>query len=165
MRIKLFLAGMVVTAGMVAGAGTPAAVADCPPGTSDPNYCQTPGKPKAETRPADEIKCHKVRLNGEVNPNGLSTQWWFEYGTTKSYGHQTTHQTLPFTDFTNHPVKVPGLQVQPNTTYHFRLVAQNSLGTKTGRDLTFTTPSCGSSRKATVKSKHRRGHKARKRKH
>jgi hypothetical protein len=85
------------------------------------------------------VTSNAAQLQGGVYPNGNDTRYWWEYGTTTAYGQQT-----PATDIgagTN-PVSVsdelPGLT--PGTTYHYRLVAQNSLGTEYGYDFTLTTP-------------------------
>jgi len=59
----------------------------------------------------------------------------FEYGTTSSYG---TAMHCPSLQPTAQSVPLTGLK--SNTTYHFRIVATNWLGTTDGADATFTTP-------------------------
>jgi len=88
-------------------------------------------------------------FSGSVNPEGLPTTAYFQYGLDKRYsqvgasGPDYTAQTQPQTvgsDFTSHgvgPVTVTGLV--PNALYHVRLVATNSAGTAFGQDVTFTT--------------------------
>lgn len=93
------------------------------------------GAPTAETRKAIEVHENEASLTGYVNPNGVETKLWFEYGPTTSYGSKTKEQT---TTVVKEPIKtVTGLT--RGTTYHFRLVASNSYGTSYGADETFTT--------------------------
>lgn len=77
-------------------------------------------------------------LQGLVNPNGSNVHVWFEWGTTTNYGNTTTvrnfgNGTTPLSTAEN----IFGLI--PETTYHFRLVAQNDAGLVFGPDQTFTT--------------------------
>ena len=87
---------------------------------------------------AQDVTSSSAQLEGGVYPNGNDTTYWWEYGTTTAYGQQT-----PATDIGpgTSPVAVsdslPGLA--SGTTYHYRLVAQNSLGTEYGYDFTFAT--------------------------
>ena len=88
-------------------------------------------------------------FSGSVNPDGLPTTAYFQYGLDKRYsqvgasGANYTAQTqsqVVGSDFTTHgvgPVTVAGLV--PNALYHVRLVATNSAGTTFGQDVTFTT--------------------------
>ncbi|OAI56761.1 hypothetical protein AYO49_00600 [Verrucomicrobiaceae bacterium SCGC AG-212-N21] len=79
-------------------------------------------------------------LNGTVNPNGVITHAWFEYGTTTSYGQTTASQAQGFGPSAS-PVSAAISGLTPATTYHYRLVAQNGETTAYGGDMTFTTPS------------------------
>jgi hypothetical protein len=80
-------------------------------------------------------------FNGTVNPNGSQTTYHFEYGTDTTYG-----MTVPVPDASagagtsvqRESQPVAGLA--PGTTYHYRIVAKNAGGTKSGSDQTFTTP-------------------------
>ncbi len=77
-------------------------------------------------------------LNGFVNPNLCSTTVFYQWGTTTSYGKTTASTILPSgKETTLVPMALTGLQ--PNTTYHYRLVANNSAGVRYGADTTFTT--------------------------
>jgi len=77
-------------------------------------------------------------VEGSVNPGGLQTNVWFEWGTTQSYGNQTLAQSIGsgFADVAVSEV-IPGLA--HNTTYHYRIVAQNTMGITYGEDRTFMT--------------------------
>lgn len=78
-------------------------------------------------------------LNGLVTPNGASTSYRFDYGTTTGYGASTdeidagsgTSGVVASADLTG---------LQAGTTYHYRLVATNAIGTSYGDDQTFTVP-------------------------
>jgi hypothetical protein len=74
-----------------------------------------------------------VILKGGIYPNSLDTTYWIEYGTTSAYGQQTAPVDIGSGQA---PVTVtPTLSgLAGSTTYHFRLVAQNSLGTTYGYD-------------------------------
>ena len=87
-------------------------------------------------------------LSGSVNPEGLATTAFFEYGidlSDRGPGSSTTvyDQTTPVqdvgSDFTLHALNASLSGLVPNVTYHVRLVASNSAGTATGPDQTFTT--------------------------
>jgi len=94
--------------------------------------------PIATTGSATSVTHDSATLNGTVNPNGLSTTYCFEYGTTTSYG-TTTPSTDAGDGTSNVPVSDDLTGLDPDTTYHFRIVAENSAGTSYGVDQTFTT--------------------------
>lgn len=94
--------------------------------------------PNAATVAASHITSAGATLNGTVNPNGLSTTYHFEYGTTTAYGHTTAGAGVG-ADHTTHSVSTGVSGLRGRTTYHDRLLATNSAGTTRGRDRTFTT--------------------------
>jgi hypothetical protein len=98
----------------------------------------TTGPPVVITNLATNVASHLATLNGSVDPHGLSTTVQFEYGTTTNYGHTTTSQTNTGSAFQNVSANISGLNA--NTTYHFRIVATNTAGTRRGSDRTFRTP-------------------------
>jgi hypothetical protein len=87
----------------------------------------------------EEVQPTSVAVDGLVNPEGHETTYHVEYGTTAAYGSSTTPATLGGSEFEDEPVSVPLGGLQPNTTYHFRVVASNSAGTAFGEDETFAT--------------------------
>jgi hypothetical protein len=95
--------------------------------------------PTASTGRATSVTTTTATLNGSVNPNNLATIWHFQYGTTRSYGAQTPNQGPTAAEKRNIAVAAPVAGLAPGTTYHYRLVAVNSSGTKLGGDHTFTT--------------------------
>jgi DNA-binding beta-propeller fold protein YncE len=83
---------------------------------------------------------------GSVDPSGLATTAFFEYGLDPKYtgaGPVAYTQTTPAqavgSDFTSHIVSASVNGLVPNALYHVRLVATNSAGTTVGPDVTFTT--------------------------
>ncbi len=79
-------------------------------------------------------------LSGGVYPNGLDTTYYWQYGTTTSYGSQTA---LVDIGEGQAPVPVTGALsgLASGTTYHYRLVAHNNDGTMYGYDSELTTES------------------------
>ena len=93
--------------------------------------------PLALTLPASGVTAVTAQLNGSVNPNNLATTTAFEWGTTASYGNTTPVVSLAAG--TNTSATLAALSgLVPNTTYHFRAVATNSVGVSLGTDTTFT---------------------------
>ncbi|MDL1977554.1 MAG: hypothetical protein LWX52_05560 [Deltaproteobacteria bacterium] len=97
-----------------------------------------------------------VTLNGTVNPNGAETTYYFEYGTTDSYGSTTTAASAGSGESTE-SVSADLTGLSPDITYHYRLVAENDIGSTRGDGRTFiigaddnsdycfiTTAACGS---------------------
>jgi hypothetical protein len=84
--------------------------------------------PTVTTRPVDQRQATSAVLQGAVNPNGSATTYHLEYGTTTSYG-----QNVPVPDASvgaaaqDKLVAQPITGLEPNTTYHYRLVADNGV--------------------------------------
>ena len=96
------------------------------------------GGPGAEAVAPTNVTTSSARLNGRVHPNGHGTKWFFEYGTTIAYGGHTDEVSAGGSgSWKNVSATVSGLE--PGTTYHFRVVADNSRGTTRSDDLSFTT--------------------------
>jgi hypothetical protein len=96
--------------------------------------------PTVTTLNALNITPTNATLNAVVNPNGASTDVYFQWGLTTNYGNTTV--TTSLTDELNLAQAVATVigGLQPQHTYHFRAVAINSAGTTLGSDLTFVTP-------------------------
>jgi hypothetical protein len=96
------------------------------------------GPPVVTTNPATNVTTSSARLNGSLDPHGLTTTVYFKWGTTTSYGHTTPVQTQTGNTYRNITANISGLTT--HHTYHFRIVATNSAGTRMGSNLTFQTP-------------------------
>jgi hypothetical protein len=55
----------------------------------------SPSKPDVETRPASPLGNTALTANGRIQPHGLPTRYWFEFGPTTAYGKQTPPEPLP----------------------------------------------------------------------
>lgn len=88
---------------------------------------------------ATDIKMTNARLNGLVNSNYLSSIVSFEYGLTISYGSMVTAEESPVTGNTNTNIKAVITGLNPGSTYHYRIKAQNSLGINYSNDMSFMT--------------------------
>jgi plastocyanin len=102
-----------------------------------PTPTSTPGPPVVTTNPATFIASFSAKLNGALNPHGLTTTFHFQYGATTNYGLTTAPQSQ--TGNTSRPVSANISSLTAHTTYHFRIVASNTAGTRMGADRTFTT--------------------------
>jgi hypothetical protein len=92
--------------------------------------------PIVETQNATAITSVSATLNGSVNPNGLATTYYFEWGLTASYGNSTTTTSAGSGSAAiSVTANITGLIA--NTPYHFRLVATNSDGSSNGSDFIF----------------------------
>ena len=77
-------------------------------------------------------------LHGQINPNSLSTTFYFEYGLTPALGLVTPSYPMPdTTEFLNVSAAVTDLQ--PLQTYHYRLVATNSAASSSTESVSFFT--------------------------
>jgi hypothetical protein len=98
--------------------------------------------PDVTTEPATDTSVTAATLNGEVAPEPLGggnvIECHFEVGTDTSYGTPVPcDQTMPLGGPTTVSADVSGLSAE--TTYHYRLVASNSIDANGGKDETFTT--------------------------
>lgn len=94
--------------------------------------------PAAVTNAATEVSDTAATLQGEVNPHGCNTLYRFEYGETVGYGNQTSWSSAG-SGVTAVPVSQGISGLNPDTTYHYRIVAENSGGPAHGDDSQFTT--------------------------
>lgn len=94
--------------------------------------------PTTQTSSATNVVRTSANVNGLVNPKGTPGTYWFEYGVSNDFGSVTQFQsagqgTVPLT------VSMSLLNLQPLTTYYFRLNGQNQFGTVNGSTLSFKT--------------------------
>jgi len=117
--------------------GTVRVVAATPTPTPTPTPPPMVGPPIVTTNPATLIASFSARLNGSVNPHGLTTTFHFQYGLTTSYGLTTPPQNRSGNTPQNVSANINNLMA--SRVYHFRIVASNARGTRFGADRTFTT--------------------------
>jgi hypothetical protein len=97
--------------------------------------------PVVTTRSANGLSPAAATLNGTVNPNGVSTTAYFQYGTDASYGATTAPQSMGSTT-SDTPLSMAVSGLSCGTTYHFRAVGTNAGASGNGSDMTFTTAGC-----------------------
>lgn len=96
--------------------------------------------PLVEGQHAEALAPTAATLAAELDAEGHTTTYHFEYGLSDSYGEQATTATLPGSGFGEEAVEASVSHLIPATTYHFRLVAEDSEGhIGDGPDTTFTT--------------------------
>jgi DNA-binding beta-propeller fold protein YncE len=104
-----------------------------------------------ESVSASQVTATSATLLAELNPHGLPTSYHFEYDTApyaEGEGPHGVSVPLPEgalgADFADHPVAAQIQGLQALTTYHYRVVAHNSLGSVDSPDRTFTTQGAAS---------------------
>jgi photosystem II stability/assembly factor-like uncharacterized protein len=97
-------------------------------------------EPTVSTGGTGVITSAVAEVMGTVNPNGAPTTYWFEYGTTTSYGQQTPSASAGSSTGTV-AIETDLVGLSPLTTYHYRLVAENPGGRTYGSDRFFRTTS------------------------
>ena len=96
------------------------------------------GFPKAITEAATEVEANDAILTGIADANGGETEYFFEYGPTKSYGSVVLGEELG-SDREAVEISEAVINLAPETTYHYRLAANSPAGTAYGKDQTLTT--------------------------
>ncbi len=101
--------------------------------------------PTVTTMAATAVAMTTATLNGTVSSNNAATTVTIEYGTTTGYGGAGSPLSAGSlaANASNAPVSASLTGLTCNTTYHFRVDANNSSGTTNGNDVTFTTAACG----------------------
>jgi len=92
------------------------------------------------TKLASGIASIHATLKGSVDPNGVSTTAYFEYGLSTGYGAAAPVINLG-AGTNSMAASVVISSLLPRTTYHFHLVASSAAGKAAGADATFTTTS------------------------
>ncbi len=103
-----------------------------------PDQVQQPGIPAATTDPAAVPTDTTVVVTGTVVPDGAFTNYWYEYGTTSALGNKIANQVVG----SGYPgISAPGYitGLSKDTTYYFRLVAENQYGRVAGAEYSFQT--------------------------
>jgi hypothetical protein len=103
------------------------------------------GAPMVEGESASEVSADSASLRAQINPEGAGTTYRFEYGTSEAYGQSTSESSLTGTGGSALLVVGHIQNLQPATTYHYRVVVANAIGQARGADQTFTTQSLSTS--------------------
>ena len=96
--------------------------------------------PAVITTQASDFTGDSARLNADVDPNGLPTTVYFEFGTTTAYGVRTPNQEIPGGQDGFQQVGAAIVGLDPGRTYHYRAVAANPTGQAVGGDVTLVIP-------------------------
>ncbi len=98
---------------------------------------------QVSTEAASSVLATTATLNGSFVGNGEDTHYFFEWGTEPSYGNKTAVPPGVNAGSPSGPeatvLHAELLDLEPLTTYHYRVVASNSVGTTFGTDQTLTT--------------------------
>jgi hypothetical protein len=103
-----------------------------------PAAASAASKPGVTTGGATSITQTTAVLHGKVNPNGAATKYFFQIGPTLLYGGVTA-TTGAGKGTKAKSIRSTASGLVPSTTYHYRLVAQNSKGISFGADHTLKT--------------------------
>lgn len=110
------------------------------------------GQPAIESEYVSYVEGSAATLNARIDPDGEATTYYFQYGTSESYGESTPQVALPENDTAMTRIPAAGMSaLQPGRTYHYHVVAVNALspaGGTPGADKTFTTPAAPGSEPA-----------------
>ncbi len=98
----------------------------------------TTAAPAVVTGPASHVTSTSATLNATVNPEGISTNWFFQFGVTTSYG-STTSSRLLAAGPSDVAVSYGVANLSAQATYHYRVVAKSSAGTTYGTDVLVVT--------------------------
>ncbi|MGA8364449.1 MAG: hypothetical protein WB709_07995 [Solirubrobacteraceae bacterium] len=94
--------------------------------------------PSLATGAASGVTAGAATLNGTVNPNGVSSTAYFQYGSTAAYGQATGGQGVGSAESAG-SITAALTGLAPETTYHYRVIAESSAGLSYGGDQTFRT--------------------------
>jgi hypothetical protein len=92
-------------------------------------------RPLATTEAATSVTTDSATLNGYTDPRGGIDATYFEYGTSPSYGSQTSPQFWQVATSVHQTIT----NLQPGQIYHYRVVADHYGIESDGADETFTT--------------------------
>ena len=107
---------------------------------SDGTFTTVADAPTVVTKAASSLSQSEATLNATVNPNGSEvSECRFEYGTSKSYGSSVPCASSPGAGTSAVDVSAVIKGLSANTTYHYRIVAENGGGPSEGADESLTT--------------------------
>lgn len=94
--------------------------------------------PTATTGPANNVTKSSATVTGTINPNDTPTSYWFWYGTSTQYTTHTPGQT-GLVGKNAVPVLAALSGLAPDTTYYYRVTANNIQGSVHGQNKSFKT--------------------------
>jgi phosphodiesterase/alkaline phosphatase D-like protein len=100
----------------------------------------TPSLPVVDNTAASAVTTIGATLSASVRPGYRSTTYHFDYGRTATYGSRTAESAPIGSDNGVYSATSALAGLAPETTYHYRIVATNEVGSTVGPDETFTTP-------------------------
>ncbi len=100
-------------------------------------------EPEVTTKNATSIEDEEATLNGRVDGNDSSTRVWFEWGEDRDDLDETTSERSVGSGTTTFNARISNLD--EDTTYYFRAVAENDEGIDYGSVLSFRTDDNGGS--------------------
>ena len=106
--------------------------------TTQGNQSPVGSAPTTQTNAASLIARTTVTLNGQVTPNSVYTSYWFEYGTSVDLGNTSTLSPIGNGNVAS-AVSVSVSNLMPQTTYYYRVNAENQFGIVNGTILNFQT--------------------------
>ena len=125
------------------GVSAPVLAADSPPYVG--------GAPTVVTTGVSDIGSTSVVVYGLVNPNGSKTNAWFEYGITPNPGITDGFQAAGNgRELYSASIRLKGLD--PDRTFYYRVVAQNSSGLRYAEVKSFRTQKYGTTLASTAKA-------------
>ncbi len=103
-----------------------------------------PSQPIVATGNASSVTSSSATIAGTVNPEGQTTTYHFDWGTSPTSYSNSTTTTNAGSNSSADPVSAALTGLQANTTYYYRITATNTAGTSNGTRGTFTTGSSAS---------------------
>lgn len=103
-------------------------------------------RPVVESESVTDVSSTAARVRAQINPSGADTTYYFQYGTgTCSASACTDLPAAPGIDLgegsAGLSVSLQAIDLEPSTTYHYRVLTTNGSGTTEGAEETFTTQS------------------------
>jgi hypothetical protein len=99
----------------------------------------TPSLPVVSGGAASNVTQTTATISASIQPSFSPTTYHFEYGLTSLYGSSTPQSASIGSDMSVHAATATVAALTPATTYHYRVLATNTIGTASGSDRTFTT--------------------------
>jgi Ca2+-binding RTX toxin-like protein len=99
---------------------------------------RTAAPPRVVTGDVTGLSTTAATIGGIVNPAGIETSWYVEWGTTTAYGFRTVSQRAG-AGTTDGAIAARLTELAPGVRFHYRVVAASAAGTTVGDDRSFAT--------------------------